>query len=57
MRIILNENQGHMGAETLYQYARGRDRPIGIAAVYRTLAYPGKAAILALKTKGNRGTP
>jgi Fur family ferric uptake transcriptional regulator len=43
---ILEENQEHLDAETLYQYARKRDRRIGIATVYRTLAFLKAAGLV-----------
>lgn len=36
---ILEESQGHLDAETIYKRARERDTGIGLATVYRTLAF------------------
>jgi Fe2+ or Zn2+ uptake regulation protein len=35
---ILEESQEHLDVETIYERARERDRRIGLATVYRTLA-------------------
>jgi Fe2+ or Zn2+ uptake regulation protein len=36
---VLEESQGHLDVETLYEQIRKRDQQIGIATVYRTLAF------------------
>ena len=36
---ILKENKEHLDAETIFERARERDARIGLATVYRTLAF------------------
>lgn len=43
---ILDESQGHLDAETVYARARERGARIGLATVYRTLAFLKKAGLV-----------
>jgi Fe2+ or Zn2+ uptake regulation protein len=43
---ILDQNQGHLDAEALYERARARDENIGIATIYRTLVLLKKIGVV-----------